>query len=74
MGWVRHSKKVLKRKWVPNFRKLERKKLFGRPRHRWEDTTAMDHKEKEYKNVNWIHLARLQFSGRSCIYCNFQIP
>lgn len=62
------SKNVLNRKWVPNFRKLERKKLCGRSRHRWKDSAAMDHKEMGYKNVNWTHLAQVTVQRKILVY------
>jgi hypothetical protein len=58
------TKNGLNRELVPNFTNLERKKLLGGSRHRWEDAAAMDHKEMEDKNVKWIRLAEVQFSGR----------
>jgi hypothetical protein len=38
--------------------KLERKKLFGIPRHRWEDNITMDLREIRFGVVDWIHLAQ----------------
>jgi hypothetical protein len=36
--------------------KLEWKKTFGRPRHRWEENTTMDVSEIGWEYVNGIHL------------------
>jgi len=36
----------------------ERKRLLGRPRHRWEDNMGMDLKEIGWEGVDWIHLAQ----------------
>jgi hypothetical protein len=35
----------------------ERKKLFGKPRCRWQDNIGMDHREIGWKDVYWINLA-----------------
>jgi hypothetical protein len=38
-------------------RKREGKKPVVRSRHRWGDDTRMDLRKKEWKGVDWIHLA-----------------
>jgi hypothetical protein len=37
--------------------KLERKRLLGRPRRRWEDNIRMDFREIRWEDVDWMHLA-----------------
>jgi len=34
------------------------KKLLGRPKYSWEDNIKMNLKEREWKDVEWIHLAQ----------------
>jgi len=34
--------------------KPEGKRLLGRPRHKWEDNTRMDLREKVWECVAWI--------------------
>jgi hypothetical protein len=36
----------------------EGKKLLGRPRHSWEDTSKMDSQEMGCGGVDWIELAQ----------------
>jgi hypothetical protein len=38
--------------------KRERKKLFGRPRHRWKDNIGTGLTEIEWADVDYIHLAQ----------------
>ena len=38
--------------------KPEGKKLFGRPRCRWEDNIMMDHQEVGCGGLDWIELAQ----------------
>ena len=38
--------------------KLEGKRLFGRPRLRWEDNIKMDLQEVECESMDWIELAQ----------------
>jgi len=38
--------------------KHERKRLLGRPRHRWVDNSRMDVREVEWEGVYWIHLVQ----------------
>jgi hypothetical protein len=38
--------------------KPERKRLMGRPRHRWEDNIKMDLQEVGCWGVDWIELAQ----------------
>jgi hypothetical protein len=40
------------------FRKLERKRPFGRPGHRWKDNINMNLKEMWSKDVNLTHVAQ----------------
>jgi hypothetical protein len=42
--------------------KSEGNKLFGRPRHRWDDNIRMDLREIEWEGVDWIRL-RIETSG-----------
>ena len=39
-------------------RKATRKRLLGRPRHRWEDNIKMDLKEIGINTRNWVDLAQ----------------
>jgi hypothetical protein len=50
MGKMRNTYKI----WVGM---LECKRPLERPRHRWEDKINMDHGEKVWEGVEWIHLA-----------------
>jgi hypothetical protein len=56
--------------------KPEGKRLLGRPRHRWEDKTGMDLREKGWKGVGWKHLAqnRDQWGALVNMVTNLQIP
>jgi hypothetical protein len=38
--------------------KLERKRLLGRPRHRWEDNITIDLRETRWGSVDWIDLTQ----------------
>jgi hypothetical protein len=38
--------------------KPEGKRSLGRPRHRWNDSIKMDHREIGLEGVDWIHLAQ----------------
>jgi hypothetical protein len=38
--------------------KSEGKRPLRRHRRKWEDNIKMDHKEIEWKDLNWIHLAQ----------------
>jgi hypothetical protein len=38
--------------------KREGKRSLGRSRYRWEDNIRTDLKEKEWKGVDWMHLAQ----------------
>jgi hypothetical protein len=38
--------------------KSEGKRPHRRHRRKWEDNIKMDHKEIEWKDVNWIHLTQ----------------
>jgi hypothetical protein len=38
--------------------KPEGKRPLGRPTHRWEDNIKMDLREKEWGDMDWIHLAQ----------------
>jgi hypothetical protein len=40
------------------FEKPEYKRIFGRPRHRWEDNIKIDLTEVIYEGLNWIYLAQ----------------
>ena len=42
--------------------KLEGKRPFGKPRHRWDDNITMDLQEVGWLGLHWIDLA--QDSGR----------
>jgi hypothetical protein len=40
--------------------KPERKRLLGRPKHRWVDNCKMDLQEVECRGTNWIELAQFR--------------
>jgi hypothetical protein len=44
--------------------KQEGKRLLGRPKHRRENNTNMDLREREWGGMGWIHLAHFRTSGR----------
>jgi hypothetical protein len=50
MGEMRNVYRILARK-------LEWKRPLGRCRHRWENDIRMDHRERGWDGVVWIHLA-----------------
>jgi len=56
--------------------KPEGKRLFGRPRHRWEGNIRMDHREIGWKVVDWMHLAqgRAQWGAFVNKVMNLQVP
>jgi hypothetical protein len=43
--------------------KLEGKRPFGTPRHRWQDNIKMDLREIGLEGVDWVHLAQVRASG-----------
>jgi len=52
MRWVGHSTYREERRGVYRVGISEGKKLFGRPRRRWEDDIEVDFKEREWKGVD----------------------
>jgi hypothetical protein len=38
--------------------KPEGRRPLGRLRHRWQDSSRMDHREIGWVGVNWMHLAQ----------------
>jgi hypothetical protein len=57
MGDERYVYKVM-------MRRPERKRLLGRPRHRWEDGIRMNLKEIGWGNVVWSSWLRTGTGGR----------
>jgi hypothetical protein len=47
-------------------RKPKEKRPLGRPRHRWENNIKTNHKEVEYDDEDWIHLAQESTIGGLC--------
>jgi hypothetical protein len=47
--------------------KPEGKRPLGRPRNRWEDNIIMDHWEREWEGVDWIHLAQYRDQWRGLV-------
>jgi hypothetical protein len=47
--------------------KPEGKRLFERPRSRWEDRIKMDLREIGWEDVEWIQLARDRDQGRAVV-------
>ena len=47
--------------------KLERKRLLGRPRRRWEDNIQMDLQEEGCGGMDWIELAQDRDRGRAVV-------
>ena len=47
--------------------KPERKRPFGRARHRWEDNIKMDLQEMRCEGMNWIELAEDRDSWRALV-------
>jgi hypothetical protein len=43
---------------------------------RWDDNIKMDLKEREYENVDWVHLPQNMVHGRDFVYreMNLRIP
>jgi hypothetical protein len=60
---VRWAKRVAHMEEMRNAYKIlvgkpERKRILGRPKHRWEDNIRMDLKKTGREGVDWIHLAQ----------------
>jgi hypothetical protein len=57
-------------------RRLEGKKLLGRPRHRWEDNINMDLRETGIDGATWIRLARdrVQWQTFVNMLMNLRVP
>jgi hypothetical protein len=55
--------------------KLEGKRTFARPRHRWEDN-VMDFRETWCKVVDWMHLAEDRNQWRTLVnkIISIQVP
>jgi hypothetical protein len=60
MRWAGHVACIGEGRGLYRFlvRKPEGKRLFGRPRHRWEDNIKMDLQEVGCGGMNWIELAQ----------------
>ena len=56
--------------------KYEGKRLFGRPRRRWEDNIKMDLQEVGCGSVDWIELAQDRDKRRVLVNAvsNFRVP
>jgi hypothetical protein len=51
MGEVRNAGNIL-------IGKPEGKRPLGIPRHKWDDNIGMDHRERGWEVVDWIHVAQ----------------
>jgi hypothetical protein len=69
MGDMRDAYKILVR--IP-----ERKRLLGRPKHRWKDNIRIDLREIGWEVVDWIHAAqdRDQWQALVNMVMNLQNP
>jgi len=56
--------------------KPEERRIFGRPRLRWEDNIMMDLQEVGCRGMDWIELAqdRERWRGLVKAVTNFQVP
>jgi hypothetical protein len=56
--------------------KLERKRLLGRPRYRWEDNIRMDLREIGWCGMDWIDLAQDKDQWRTLVntIMNLRVP
>jgi hypothetical protein len=52
----------------------ERKRLFGRPRYRWEDNIKMDLQEVGLECMNWLDLAQDRDRWLVKVVINFGVP
>jgi hypothetical protein len=43
--------------------KPEEKRPARRLKHRWEEKIKIDHRERGFKDVDWIHLLQIQTGG-----------
>jgi hypothetical protein len=64
MRWAGHVARIEERRGVNMvlMGRPERKRLFGRPRHRWEDNIKIDLEEVKWQ-MNCIALAQVRDSG-----------
>jgi hypothetical protein len=55
--------------------KPEGKRPLGGPRRRWYSNIKMDHREREWEGVDWIHLAedRNQWQTLASMVINFRL-
>jgi hypothetical protein len=60
LRWAGHVARIGERRVVHRVLvgKLEGKRTFGRPRHRWEDNIKMDLQKVGCDGMNWIELAQ----------------
>jgi hypothetical protein len=56
--------------------KPEGKKPLGRPRHKWEDSIKMNHREIGRGNMDWIDLAQDRDQWRALVntVINLRVP
>jgi hypothetical protein len=54
----------------------EGRRPLERPRRRWEDNTKMDLREREFGDVDWIHLAQDRGRWRALVntVMNLRVP
>jgi hypothetical protein len=78
MWWAGHVARMGKRRGVYRVlvEKPERKRLLGRPRHRWEDNIKIDLQQVGYRVVDWIELAQDRDRWRALVntVVNLQVP
>jgi hypothetical protein len=54
----------------------ERKRLLGRPRHRWEDNIRMNLREVRWKGMDWVCMAQDRDQWRTVVntVMNLRVP
>jgi hypothetical protein len=57
-------------------RKLERKRLVGKPRHKSENNIKIDFRERGWGGLEWIRLIQYRDQWRVCVSTvfNFWVP
>jgi hypothetical protein len=78
MGWAEHVARMgeMKNAYNISVGKPEGKRLFARPRRRWEDNIRMDITEIEWECVDWMYLAQDKDQWRALVntVMNLRLP